>query len=312
MALVAFGWVAPCGAAEPQRAPETRPKSAAAPPPARTTALGILPRIYWSPRFRRVSKVDYALTGLGALTSVVARVIGPPEAGPQGGVWIDEDVRGALRPSSFRRRLLAEDMSDVLLGVTSSYSLFGDPLLNATWLRDSPDVGYQLFWINGEVIAITLGLQQATANAVGRERPYGRTCGSELDERTHHCEGKDRYRSFFSGHTSVPFSIAASTCVNHIYLPLSGGGAFTPCALGFAAAAASGTLRIVSDNHYMSDVLVGMAVGTTVGLTVPLLHYAVGVPTPRAELGGLQVVLLPWIFAQSGLSGGISFSGVLP
>lgn len=313
-ALFAVCLVRPACAEEPSREGESGQNAAGSEPVGRPTALGMLGRIEWSPRYRRVSTLDYILTGVGATAAIVTRVIGPPDYGPRGGVWIDEDVRGALRPSSFRQRLLAEDVSDVLLGVTSSYGLFGDPLVNATWLRDSPDVGWQLFWINGEVMALTLGIQQATSNAIGRERPYRRTCGTpELDERTHHCEGADRYRSYFSGHTSVPFSIAAATCVHHAYLPLSGGHAWVPCTVGFAAAAASGTLRIVSDNHYATDVMTGMVVGTAIGLTVPLLHYATGVPTPRARWGRTEVVALPWVYSQGRAAmAGFSISGVLP
>lgn len=280
----------------------------------RPTARGILPRIRWSPAHRRIGTLDYVLTGIGVTATVVTRVIGPGEDGPRGGVWIDEETRDALRAEGYRSRLLAEDMSDVLLGVTSSYGLFGDPLVNAAWLRNSPDVGRQIFWINAEVMALTLGLQQATSNFTGRERPYGRTCGTaELDARTHACEGSDRYRSYFSGHTSVPFSIAAATCVNHLYLPLSGGKAWIPCVVGFAAAAASGTLRIVSDNHYATDVMTGVLVGTSVGLAVPLFHYAARVPTPKVSVGRMEIVLLPLIFTENRRAVmGLSIAGVLP
>lgn len=278
------------------------------------TDLGILPKIEWSRSYRKVGTLDYILTGIGATASAVTRIIGPPENGPRGGVWFDEDVRDSLRASGSRNRLLAADMSDVLLGVTSSYGLFLDPLVNATWLRASPEVGTQLFWINAEVIALTLGAQQATANVLGRERPYGRTCGtSEIDERAHACRGNDRYRSFFSGHTSVPFSVAAATCVNHLYLPLSGKRAWIACSVGFVTAATSGTLRIVSDNHYATDVITGVLVGTGVGFAVPLLHYVVGVPTPRASLGPVEIVLLPMVQSERrGATVGFSATGILP
>jgi hypothetical protein len=278
------------------------------------TARGILPKVSWSRTYRKVGALDYVLTGVGATASVVTRVVGPPHDGPSGGVWFDEEVRDALRAPDYRGRLFAGDMSDVLLGVASSYGLFLDPLVNATWLRASPEVGKQIFWINAEVIAFTLGAQQATANGLGRERPYGRTCGTgELDEHTHLCAGNDRYRSYFSGHTSVPFSVAAATCVNHLYLPLSGGRAWIPCSLGFATAAASGILRIVSDNHYATDVMTGVVVGTGVGLMVPLLHYAARVPTPAVSLGSLEILFLPLVQSQQrGATFGISAVGLLP
>jgi hypothetical protein len=45
------------------------------------------------------------------------------------------------------------------------------------------------------------------------------------------------------------------------------------CAGGYAVAATTATFRVVADVHYASDVLLGAAVGTLVGYSVPLLHY---------------------------------------
>jgi hypothetical protein len=266
-----------------------------------TTAFGLLTPIPWNTNHRRVGWFDYTATLLGATTSIVARLVGPREGGPTSTSSLDENVRGALRPSSFRQRLLAQDFSDVLLGISSTYALAGDPLINAAWLRNSPETGYQIAWMNAEVIAVTLGLQQLTANLIGRERPYGRTCGTdELDERTHRCEGSDRYRSLFSGHTSVPFAVAAATCIHHVALPLSGGHAWVPCTLGYATAAASGSLRIVSDNHYASDVLAGAAVGTVIGFTIPLVHYMTGTRTLELETRGTRWLVFPQFATNHG------------
>lgn len=264
-------------------------------------AAGLLEPVTWQPHYRPVGPVDYSLTIAFGGLSVASRLVGPGTSGPSGGWAFDEGVRDSIRGTGYRDRLFAEDMSDVLLGVSSSYALFGDPLVNAAWLRDSPAVGYQIGWINAEVIAVTLGIQQLTANLVGRERPYGRDCGTpELDERTHRCEGSDRYRSYFSGHTSVPFSIAAATCLHHRFLPLSGGHTWVPCTLGILTAAGSATLRIVSDNHYASDVLTGIAVGTAVGLTIPLIHYKTGRATPTTTFGPRSWTMVPNVAYANG------------
>lgn len=240
-------------------------------------APALLPGVKWSPVYRRYSVAELVVTGVFAAGIAVGRIIGPPESGPRGGEWIDEDVRDALRAQAYRGRLRAKDGSDVLLSLSVSYALLGDPMINASWLRRSPDVGIQMGLINAEVLAVTLGIQEVTANLVGRERPYGSICGSdELDENTHSCQGRNRYRSFFSGHTSVPFAMAASTCMHHVFIPLVGNHAWLSCSLGFLIAGSSGALRIASDNHYATDVLTGAAFGTLVGLTIPLLHYVRG------------------------------------
>jgi hypothetical protein len=49
-------------------------------------------------------------------------------------------------------------------------------------------------------------------------------------------------------------------------------------------AAATGYLRIAADSHYFSDVLVGAAVGTAVGLLVPHLLHKERVPLPPGEV----------------------------
>jgi PAP2 superfamily len=257
---------------------------------------GSLAPVTWQTEYRRFGWVDGALTGGGLTALIVSRTIGPGTSGPQGGVWFDDDVRDALRASSYSGRLLAADVSDVLLGLSVAYALFADPLINASWLRKSPDVGKQVFLLNAEVLALTLGLQQTVANTVGRERPYGQTCGtSDLSEDTEQCEGGDRYRSFFSGHTSVPFALAASTCTHHLYLPLSGSSknAWIACASGFLVAGTTGVMRVVADYHYATDVLAGAFIGSAIGFGVPLLHYTTGVRLPAAQMGTVRLQLAP-------------------
>lgn len=261
--------------------------------PSSTPARGILVPLVWNPQFRRFSLLDGFLTvGFGASVGL-SRSLGPRNDGPTAYVPIDEKVRDALRSPGYAGRQRAADVSDVLGGLSVTYALVGDPLVNAVWLRRSPDVGKQLALLNAEVTAVTLGVQQLTANLVGRERPYGRTCGTEIDSDAHRCEGGDRYRSFFSGHTSVPFALAASTCVSHHYLPLSGARGWIPCVSGFALAATTGTLRIVADYHYATDVLTGAAIGTAIGLGFSLSRYALGNDGLTVETSLLSGSFLP-------------------
>ena len=269
---------------------------------------GSLSPVSWQPHYRRFGVVDGVLAGSGIVALVVSRAVGPTSDGPQGGLWFDDGVRNALRASSYSGRLFASDLSDVLLGLSVSYAIIGDPLINATWLRNSPDAGRELFLLNTEVLAVTLGVQQTVASVVGRERPYGRTCGtSELSEETSQCEGKDRYRSFFSGHTSVPFALAAATCTHHLYLPLSGTtrNAWIACASGFLVAGTTGLMRIVADYHYSTDVLAGALTGSAIGFGIPLLHYATGVRLPAAQVAGVHLQVAP-------MGAGLQIMGRMP
>jgi membrane-associated phospholipid phosphatase len=109
-----------------------------------------------------------------------------------------------------------------------------------------------------------------------------------LDEQVRDCRGRKRYLSFFSGHTSTAFVAASLMCSHHIAMPLYGGGAaeaWVMCLGGFGSAATVGLMRVMSDQHYMSDVLAGAGIGTLFGLGVPwLLHYRGG-PAARLRPG---------------------------
>ena len=75
--------------------------------------------------------------------------------------------------------------------------------------------------------------------------------------------------SFWSGHTSFAFAVAgASTQVAR----LRGRSGWKWLAVAtFAGAALTGYLRIAADQHWLTDVVTGAAVGTAVGLAVPVL-----------------------------------------
>jgi len=95
------------------------------------------------------------------------------------------------------------------------------------------------------------------------------------------CDEKRRYVSFFSGHSSVAFTSAGLTCAHHQRLPLYGGGAADAAACGamIAVALSTASFRVLADEHYMSDILVGSAVGFAAGYGLPtLLHYGWGNP----------------------------------
>jgi membrane-associated phospholipid phosphatase len=113
-----------------------------------------------------------------------------------------------------------------------------------------------------EAMVLAADLNQTAKFLIGRQRPYvaNRVEGEPLPEDN---------LSFYSGHTSFTFSLAAAAgTVSTIR-----GYRLTPAvwALGATAAAATGYLRIAADRHYASDVLTGAVVGAAVGVAVPLL-----------------------------------------
>ncbi|MCA9634249.1 MAG: phosphatase PAP2 family protein [Myxococcales bacterium] len=253
--------------------------------------------LVWNKQWKRYTVGNGVLTGIAVTTFATAYAIGPNEDEPwTSHVGFDEAARDVLRAGGRHWRQRAEDYSDVGLTLAMSYPLLVDSLIVSSWYRDSPDIGVQTALIDLEAISFTLAIQSLANLASGRERPYGRTCGAELDANTSDCVNVNRYRSFFSGHTSASFAAAAVNCVHHTKLPIYGeNSALAPCLGGFALAGFVGTMRIVSDFHYMSDVLTGAIVGTGVGIAVPLvLHYRKDTKeTPGLGSEEIEVRLMP-------------------
>ncbi len=241
------------------------------------------------------------------LAAIGAFAVGPRSATPvRGRLGIDERTRDLLRARTEAGRTLARDASDVNIAVLVSYPVLVDGLINAGWYRRSDDVALQLILIDLEAAAVGAALTSVTKALVARERPYGPSCGGELDRETVDCDARDRYVSQFSGHASAGFVAASVTCMHHQYLPLWGDTSpWVPCVGGYALATSVALLRVSADMHYLSDVAVGAAVGTLTGVLVPWLHYRTGPSTRQGATwwSDHQLTLAP-------APGGIGIGGV--
>jgi hypothetical protein len=231
-------------------------------------------RLVWDPAFNRVDAPELVLTGVAAGVALATNILPPRDTGWTGGVLFDDSVRHTLRLSSYQARLDARDASDVGEAMVTAFPVLVDALIVAYWYRGSDDVALQMVLIDAEAFAVTAALQGAATFLAGRERPYGEGCGSEVPARSIDCTSHSRYRSFFSGHSAQAFTSASLVCAHHMSLSLFESAADpVTCVSGFVAAGAIGTLRMVGDVHYASDVATGALVGTAVGLGIPLLHH---------------------------------------
>ena len=184
--------------------------------------------------------------------------------------------------------------------------LFVDSLIVSYWYRRSPEVAAQIGLISLEAMAVGAMFQAPTAALASRERPYGRECGRSIPANLDDCESRDRYRSYFSGHTTLAFASATVTCSHHARHDLFGDDLADAlaCATALTSAATVGAMRVVGNKHYLTDVATGAAVGTLSGLAVPwLLHYGplAQVETPLTS-SPIQVTLMP-------LPGGLAAGG---
>jgi membrane-associated phospholipid phosphatase len=305
------GWVLPptiARASPPATASDSTPPQPSAPTPAAASNLdeGEAPptsrpplrhsgkRLYWDPKFDRMDAPEMIFTGVAAGVALATNIVHPLHTGWQGGVLFDNQVRSALRLSSVDAQLEARTVSDLGLALMTTYPILVDAAIVAYWYRGSDDVALQMALIDAEAFAVTGALAGVANFLAGRARPYSHGCGTAIPENTTDCESDTRYRSFFSGHTSGSFTAAALICAHHQALQLFESAADPiTCAAALVAAGAIGTLRIVGDAHYFSDVFVGAAVGTAVGLGIPLLHHYRRASGPTAAGSPFGMTLVP-------------------
>ncbi len=121
-----------------------------------------------------------------------------------------------------------------------------------------------------EVLLIANGIKELTKLCVDRTRPYMYYDISDAPEDK--IDEGDFVNSFMSGHSTMAF--ASASFLTYTYWKLFPESSLKiPVAAGsFAVAALTAVLRVMGGNHFASDVLVGAAVGTSVGFLVPFLH----------------------------------------
>ena len=225
-------------------------------------------------RFGTAELAAFAFLAAGTLAlSTVLASDGPAlsERSPMGrGILFDESIRDAIALRDSNAQEVAAQVSDALL-----LSLTVWPFLDSGGILiadQDQELATQLTAINGLSFATSWFFNELSKHLAQRERPYGRTCTTNDEER---CTGRDRYRSFYSGHATISFTGASLVCVHHANLPIYGGAA-DPLACGSALTLATATalLRVVSDRHYATDVIVGAVMGFLSGFLIPtLLHY---------------------------------------
>jgi membrane-associated phospholipid phosphatase len=213
-----------------------------------------------------------------AASSVVRAETPPPWCAPRCDPSrvnaFDRATAGVYRPSWSRA-------SDVGVGA----------LLAANVVTVALDEGFGNMLNDAVVIAQAIlasqGLATLTSAAVRRPRPYAYGDDAPLGERT------DPYAalSFFSGHTTTAF--AAAVVLHRTLARRHPESSLPNIVLGstLAVAAFVGAGRVLSGNHFPTDVLTGAVVGSSAGVLVPALHGSGLALTPlgSAEVAGMCV-----------------------
>jgi membrane-associated phospholipid phosphatase len=273
-----------------------------------TTSAGAEPSLTWKEDWPRFRTSEAVVTGLMLLPIAGALFLYPhPEDNIHGGVLFDDAVRDELVGRDPEDRAKAARLSNLPYQGLLAFPFLIDTALVAWGIHGAGDVALEMLAMNLQSFAITGGIA-LSFQKLGRVRPSEKGCAADPNYSSKCGNPVALNQSFLSGHTAIAFTGAGLTCAHHSNLPLYGGGAADVgiCVLSLAAASATGVLRIVSDDHYTSDVLLGTGVGLLSGWVLPeLLHYGGGaqgekqtgrlLPVFRAEGSTLSAVLAPKI-----------------
>lgn len=159
---------------------------------------------------------------------------------------------------------VAARTSDVL-----SYGLLASPLslVLAGEGRNQPDVVLAMY---AQTLLANSACVQLLKGLTHRTRPYAYNRDPRIAAGLR--RSKHAVRSFPSGHAANAFGSAVFLGVVHGRLHPDSRARPWIWTLSLAGAAATGALRVVSGDHFVSDVLAGSVVGAAAGALIPRLH----------------------------------------
>jgi membrane-associated phospholipid phosphatase len=224
-------------------------------------------------------------------------------------ILFDTWARNLLRGRTAAIQSFASTSTDIAYKAGALVPFLVDDYFAAASVHQNADVAWQLAVIDFQSFGIA-GLVSLTAeHAVGRARPYTLSCdanGQVVDAQGHviqTCGTANDFRSFYSGHATATATTAGLVCVHHQHLPLFGGGFadLAPCLLMIGVSVATGILRVVYDEHWASDVVVGWADGVLSGYVLPsLLHFGFGSGRPVGEIRTGTLRMAPTLLPRAG------------
>lgn len=256
--------------------------------------------LHWHHHWQTVGAGEYVTVGVLAAAALGLQLSTPPPARTRwdGPILLDNPIRRALRIGTASGRARAETVSDVLFVWEVLHPLVLDPLLVAWWQREAPFVAWQMLVIDAQAYALTLLVNDLTKWASGRARPWVRNGDCATNRDSPSCGGGGRNLSFYSGHAAVTATGAGLLCAHHTQLALYQNDYLDTgtCVLAVLGTAVTGAMRIASDNHWASDVLVGHLMGYASGYLLPtLLYYKEFRAAPHEHHDNLEYAALPLV-----------------
>lgn len=264
----------------------------------------------WDPEWSHAGPADYVLGGVG-LGALGAEAIWLEPQQPTlhwtAPFLFDQDVRDVLRGSTAQVRYDATVASWTLLGVSIAYPVAVD--VPYAWSRYGRQLAWDLFWQDAVALSLVSATDLALRNIVGRARPPVSDClaaGGSASQ----CLGSntEATMSFPGGHVAIATAGATLTCTQHLSLHLYGAPwDGVTCASAIGVDFTMGVLRIVTDNHWASDIVVGGLLGVAFGWGIPVLMHLHGHGDSR---NGAGILLAPIPIAVDH-GAGIGVTGML-
>ena len=224
-------------------------------------------------------------------------------------ILFDSWARGVFRGRTAAIQSFASTSTDIMYKGGALVPFLVDDYLGAAALHQKADVAWQLAVIDFQSFGVAGLVSLAAEHSVGRARPYTESCNANhqvLDAQGHvlqTCGTGNDFRSFYSGHATATATTAGLVCVHHQHLPLFGGGFadLAPCLFMIGVSATTGVLRLVYDEHWASDVMVGWADGFLSGYVLPsLMHFGFGSGHPVGEIRSGSLDMVPTLLPRPG------------
>jgi membrane-associated phospholipid phosphatase len=214
--------------------------------------------------------LDVSVTATGAVLWLGSELLLKKALAPSTCRWCEDNAldAGVRSKARWANTGLADTASYVTAFALAPLAAFGLDAALASHHGKIRGLGADALVI-AETVILAADVNQLVKFAVGRERPFVHALTA--DEKSTTSQPSDNNLSFFSGHSTLAFALAASS--GTVASMRGYDGAPWVWATGMSIAAVSGYLRIAADRHYLSDVVTGAVVGTALGVGLPwLLH----------------------------------------
>ena len=288
-------WLAAAPAESP--APPVPSASPAPPVPTASPAPPVPPLVPPAHPFRTRLAVDLPIIALTGAIGLTTELVGKEQ------VWagcggcdparINALDRGVLGNHNAAARTYSDIGLYTAIGLPFALDL-GDALIQRGRDGSATRGRHLRGWATDAVVLLeTFAVNYATTNlvkfAVRRPRPYSYDPDSEVADPT----ANDARLSFFSGHASTTFAMAAAyASLFQARHPRSRW--IAPVwVIGMSLASTTAIARVAAGKHFWTDVITGAVVGSAIGVAIPALHR-------RRDRGALRNVAVRLAPARTG------------